>query len=322
MSDHLAAHHEVTVTPTDYPSESNEANQFILQLRHGIWLLGISAWLFGLIDRAIAAFADAYFSATECFTVLAILFLLLSWLSLKPQVEPTQTVASSSSPAPFHLAPVEQHLEVTKARMDELQEHHLISQSYLLPYPYLAQIYHLLNLKHLETIHSFSLNNLRIVRVSALEKTEQGGTIKFETMLDSPLNVLRIWRQRIAEVKLTLHTPHTVELGIPVYGDKVIIVMFNAIPLSDTEHQFRVDIYSNLQWYKPLMKLLLHFAAILTLIEDLPYLEALTRKVQRLTQTDCGRDKTINHEMMWLFNRFVGLYGSTQPTLKPQRSVS
>ncbi len=325
MSDYSAIRNSVTVTssPSSHSSESTETDQFIVQLKQGIWLLGISAWLFGLIDRAFAAFADGYFSATECFTILAIFLLLLSWLSLKPRMELTPTVAPSSSDVAFSFQPVEQHLEVTKARMNELQAHHLISQSYLLPYPYLAQIYHLLNLKHLETIHSFSLNNLRIVRVSALEKTDQGGTIKFETTLDSPLNVLRIWRQRIAEVKLTLHTPYTVELGIPVYGDKVIIVMFNAIPLSDTEHQFRVDIYSNLKWYKPLLKLLLHSASILTVIEDLPYLEALTRKVQRLAQVDRdGLDKTINHEMMWLFNRFVGLYGSSQPTLKAQPSVS
>jgi hypothetical protein len=304
MSDNLAVHH---------PSESTEANQFVTQLRQGLWLFGISAWLFGLIDRGIAAFADGYFSLTECLSVLAILLLLLSWVSLKPQIEPEPEVDKSSSGVPF-THPAEGHLAASKARMEELQPYHLISQSYLLPYPYLAQIYHLLNLKHLETIHSFSLNNLRIVRVSSLEKTEQGGIVKFETVLDSPFNVLRIWRQNIAEVQLTLHTPYTVELGIPVYGDKVITVLFNAIPLSDTEHQFCVDIYSNLRWYKPLMKLLLHFASILTLIEDLPYLEALTRKAQRLTQVKGDSlDRTVNHDMMWLFNRFVGLYGSTKP---------
>jgi hypothetical protein len=313
MSDHCAVHH---------PSKLAETNLFMMQLKQGLWLFGISAWLFGLIDRGIAAFADGYFSLTECLSVLAILLLLLSWVSLKPQIE--QAVAESAEPSggvPF-LHPSEGHLAVAQALMDELRPYHLISQSYLLPYPYLAQIYHLLNLKHLESIHSFSLNNLRIVEVSSLEKTEQGGAVIFQTVLDSPLNVLRIWRQSLAEVKLTLHTPYTVELGIPVYGDKVIVVMFNAIPLSDTQHQFCVDIYSNLQWYKPLMKLLLHFASILTVIEDLPYLEALTRKVQRLTQVNSGSlDKTVNREM-WLFNRFVGLYGSPQPTLKAQNPAT
>jgi hypothetical protein len=96
-------------------------------------------------------------------------------------------------------------------------------------------------------------------------------------------------------------------LMIPVYGDKAIIVIFNTIPLGHTEHQFCVDIYSNLTWYKPLLKLLLHTASILTLIEDLPYLRALMRRgSQRLVNPD----KTISHEMMWLFGRFVSLYGS------------
>jgi hypothetical protein len=298
--------------PTEKSSEKpTEGDQFTLQLKRGIWLIGILAWLFSLSDRGVAAFADGYLSPTEGLTVLAIALLFLSWLSLKPQ-PPSLTDRPDVQPQNrFSFYPAQSHLAAAEARMNELQQYHLISQSYILPYPYLAQIYHLLNLKHLETIHSFSLNNLRVVKVSSLEKTEQGGIIKFQTMLDSPLNILRIWRQTMAEVQLTLHTPYTVELGIPVYGDKVIIVLFNAIPLSDTEHQFCVDIYSNLNWYKPLLKPLLHFASILTLIEDLPYLEALTRKVQRLSQVNhASLDKAVNHEMMWLFNRFIGLYGS------------
>ncbi|WNZ28024.1 hypothetical protein HJG54_33955 [Leptolyngbya sp. NK1-12] len=291
-----------------------------MQLKRAIWLIGILAWIFSFSDRGIAAFKDGYLSLTEGLVLLAIFVLFLSWVSLKPQPQPQpQKVAPPKLPFSFY--PAQNHLAAAQARMDELQPYHLISQSYLLPYPYLAQIYHLLNLKHLETIHSFSLNNLKVVKVSSLEKTEQGGIVTFQTMLDSPLNILRIWRETIAEVKLTLHTPYTVELGIPVYGDKIIIVLFNAIPLSGTEHQFCVDIYSNLNWYKPALKPILHFASLLTLIEDLPYLEALTRKVQHLSQLDRVQldkyldkqldklDKTINHEM-WLFNRFIGLYGA------------
>lgn len=309
MSENHLSNGSTTVILNHHSSESPETDLGMVQLKQGLWLIGISAWLFSLLDRSIAAFADGYFSVTECLTVLAISLLFLSWLSLKPQAGSEQAPMPASS-VPFSFVPAAGHLAAAEARMSELQPHHLISQSYILPYPYLAQIYHLLNLKHLETIHSFSLNNLRIVEVSSVEKTEQGGTVKFQTMLDSPLNVLRIWRQSIVEAKLTLHTPYTVELAIPVYGDKVIVVLFNAIPLSHTDHQFCVDIYSNLQWYKPFMKLLLHAASILTLIEDLPYLEALTRKAQRLLPVDrANLDKTVNQEM-WLFNRFVGLYGS------------
>jgi hypothetical protein len=315
MSESHASNSNITVTPKHHPEKSSlkssEADQFTMQLKRSLWLIGILAWLFSLSDRGVAAFTDGYLSPTEGLTLLAITLLFLSWLSLKPQSSSRSDSAAIQPQAPFSFYPAQSHLATAEARMNELQQYHLISQSYILPYPYLAQIYHLLNLKHLETIHSFSLNNLKVVKVSSLEKTEQGGVIKFQTMLDSPLNILRIWRQTMAEVKLTLHTPYTVELGIPVYGDKVIIVLFNAIPLSDTEHQFCVDIYSNLGWYKPLLKPLLHFASILTLIEDLPYLEALARKVQRLSQVNhTSLDKTVNQEMMWLFNRFIGLYGS------------
>lgn len=287
---------------------STEVNFFLAQLKYGIWLLGIPAWLFGIVDRGYAAFSDGSFSGTELSLALMASFLFVSWLFLKPERDlPEEDSTALVECAPFSFQPAPVHLEAAQSRMAELDNYHLISQSYILPFPYLCQIYHLLNLKHLETIHSFSLNNLKVVKVSHLEQTDQGGMVKFQTVLDSPLNVLRIWRRSMAEAQLTLHTPYTVELGIPVYGDKVIIVMFNTVPISHTEHQFCVDIYSNLQWYKPFLKSVLHFASILTLIEDLPYLRALAQtNIQRLFSPN----KAINQEMMWLLGRFASLYGS------------
>jgi hypothetical protein len=295
------------------PSSPQKQQDLTAQLRQAVWWLGIPAWLFGLADRTVAALANGQLAWDESLTLAAIAFLFLSWLSMRPQTSETaatnlMTVGQPDSP--FDFQPADVHLAATEQRMAELHPYHLISQSHILPFPYLAQIYHLLNLKHLETIHSFSLNNLRVLKVSSLEQTDRGGVVKFQTRLDSPWNVLRIWRQTIAEVQLTLLTPYTVELAIPVYGDKVIIVMFNTLPLDHTKHQFCVDIYSNLQWYKPLIKALLHFSTVLTLLEDLPYLEALTQKVQRLTHSDKPAPEGANHDMMWLFNRFVGLYGT------------
>ncbi|MBF2002578.1 MAG: hypothetical protein IGS38_17875 [Synechococcales cyanobacterium M58_A2018_015] len=299
-----------TVSAPEKPDPDTAVQFFIAQLKQGIWWLGIPSWLFGMTDRGFAAFADGYLSASELFTVLVTSFLFVSWLSLKPGFDAEVPSDSALAPTdkPFSFQPNVAHLEATQARMAELNSYHLISQSYSLPYPYVCQIYHLLNLKHLETIHSFSLNNLKVVKVSSLEQTEQGGMITFQTVLDSPWNILRIWRRSMAEVQLTLHSPYTVELGIPVYGDKMIIVLFNAIPLSHTDHEFRVDIYSNLPWYKPVLQAVLHFATLLTLIEDLPYLKALAQtNVQRLF----GQGKSLNPDMMWLFRRFVHLYGST-----------
>lgn len=285
-----------------------EMNSFLDQLRAGIWLIGIPFWTFGIIDRGFVAITGGAPTPTELLHVLVISFLFISWLSLKPQSLSEEVESSSSDTIdtiPFSFSPSLTHLEATQSRMQELQRYHLISQAYTLPYPYLCQIYHLLNLKHLETIHSFSLNNLKVVGVNQLEQTAQGGIVKFQTVLDSPWNVLRIWRQNITEAQLTLHTPYTVELGIPVYGDKVITVIFNAIPLDHNQHKFCIDIYSNLMWYKPLLRSILHIASVLTLIEDLPYLQALTRKgIDRLMNS------TSSHEMMWLFNRFVSLYGT------------
>ncbi len=189
----------------------------------------------------------------------------------------------------------------------------MISQEYILPFPYLCQIYHFLNLNHLESVHKFSLNNLKIVSISEFQTTDIGGIIKFHTVLESPVNPLRIWRQPIIEVDLILHTPYTVELSIPVYDDKRIIVIFQALPLNDKEHQFFIDIYSDLDWPKPLLQMVLHFAACLTLFEDWPYLRALSKiNIERLFNINFASE----HENMLLFRRFVELYASTTANTK------
>ena len=270
--------------------------------------------MFGITDRGFAALADGYISAIELTQLFLASFFFISWLFLKPDEELDQERVSV--PSSYQFNPVFQHsLEVLRPvrdRMMTLRDQHLISQSYILPVPYLCQVYHLLNLKHLESVHGLSLGNLRVVQVGEFRPTEIGGTLKFQTMLDSPMNVLRIWRQPIVEVDLTLHNPYSVELSIPVYGDKRITVMFNAFPVSATEHEFLIDIYSNLNWYKPALQVLLHFSACLTLFEDLPYLQKLAgRNLQRLT-----RLSNANHETMQLFKRFVDLYGAQIETVQ------
>jgi hypothetical protein len=175
-----------------------------------------------------------------------------------------------------------------------------------------------LNLKHLETIHNFSLNNLKVINVSDFEPTASGGIIRFQTILDSPVNPLRIWRSPIVEVDLILHNPYTVELSIPVYGNKRIVVIFNAIPISNTEHKLCIDIYSNLGWPRPLLQILLHFASCLTLFEDLPYLQKLAeRNVDRLFTSS----RASNQETMWLFKRFVDLYSSRIKPSQPMKVI-
>ncbi|HEY9649733.1 MAG TPA: hypothetical protein V6C95_03650 [Coleofasciculaceae cyanobacterium] len=86
-----------------------------------------------------------------------------------------------------------------------------------------------------------------------------------------------------------------------------MIDFFNVLPLSATEHKLSIDIYSNLEWPKPLLQALLHFASCLTLFEDLPYLAKLAeRNIERLFTLS----RASNHETMLLFKRFVDLYGA------------
>lgn len=275
------------------------------KIKNGIWLFGIPSWLFGITDRSFAAFTDGYVSTLEIFQLFTASFFFFSWLYLKPEESFT---INDFSPNQY-----QEYLYRIQAEKLKIKRRHMISQEYILPFPYVCQIYHLLSLKHLETVHKFSLNNLKILNVSHFQTTNIGGIIKFQTILDSPANPLRIWRQPIVEVDLILHTPYTVELSIPVYNNKRIIVIFHAFPLSDSEHQLFIDIYSDLEWPKPLLQIILHFASCLTLFEDLPYLQALTEtKIERLFNSN----RISNHETGLLFKRFVELYGSSGETMK------
>jgi hypothetical protein len=297
-------------------SPKPEATQLLSPLRNTVWVTGIFSWLFGVSDRSIAGFADGYLNGVEFGNLLLTLLFFLGWLYMKPESKFESRPITDVSQATEVLTPEQTiHLDTTRHRMIELQDQHIIRQKYVLPFPHLCQIYHLLNLKHLETVHGFSLNNLKILKVSEFQPTAIGGIIKFQTMLDSPMNVLRIWRQPIVEVDLILHCPYTVELSIPVYNGKRITVLFNVIPLSSTEHTLYIDIYSDLNWFKPLLQVLLHTSACLTLYEDLPYLQALAKKqVERLARV--GR--ITNNETMQLFKRFVDLYGTGIEAFHPR----
>lgn len=281
-----------------------EATVFVTKLRNSIWVFGIPSWVYGITDRIFAAFADGYISAIELAHLFMASFFFVGWLFLKPNDAEDDNLLPSYDP---NSIAHQGYLEATRDRIAKLQEHHMIRQEYILPFPQVCQIYHLLNLKHLEEVHSFSLNNLRVVKVSDFQPTTVGGVMRFQTVLDSPINALRIWRQPVVEVELILHTPYTVELSIPVYRNRRIIVLFNALPLNSSEHKLFIDIYSDLGWFKPLLQALLHVASCLTLFEDLPYLHTLAnRNIQRLVSL--GR--VSNHETMQLFKRFVDLYGA------------
>jgi hypothetical protein len=206
------------------------------------------------------------------------------------------------------------YLNQTAARMLELDRDRKIGQEYTLPIPYLCQIYHLLNLKHLEVVHGFSLNGLKISSIDLFETTKTGGTIKFKTVLVSSLNFLRIWRQPVVDVELTLHNPYTIELNVGIYRNKKITVMFNILPLGENEHKLFIDIYSSVGIAKPILQVLLHVASCLTVFEDLPYLRELAKKNPRRLLRSAKRSKC---QTMQLFNRFVDLYAAKleQPPL-------
>jgi len=295
-------------------SSSTKASFPTVKIRNGIWSFGILYWMFSIFKQGSDYLIDGRSSGISLIHLFSISLLFAGWFYLKPgakrgseslDVEDIDTLKyyTLDSTTPPH----EAYLHKTEIRMLQLEKYHLISQEHILPIPYLCQIYHLLNLKHLESIHSISLNGLRIVNVSQLETTTSGGAIKFQTVLESPLNLLRIWRQPVVEVELILHTPYTIELSIPIYAGKNITVMFNVLPLSPSEHKLFIDIYSNVMFPKMFLQALLHLASSITVLEDLPYL----RKLAEGKIHHSGKNSKGSHHTMQLFDRFTDLYGSS-----------
>lgn len=277
--------------------------------RSHVWVLGILLFLVGLFEQVSVSLADHHVSFQQLCHFLAITFLAVSWVALKPELEVGPDLGERLAAVESHSTlPHDQvHCSATRSIMDGLDNYHVISQVHTLPFSYLSQIYHLLNLKHLETVHSNSLGSLKVVDVSDFQATQTGGAVKFKTTLNSPISILKIWRQSVVDVDLILHTPYMVELNIPVYGDKRMIVIFNVFPLGHTAHELFIDIYTDLKWPKFLLAPILHIAALFTVYEDLPYLKKLS---ERGLEGLLNPNKSLSHKTMWLFKRFVNLHGS------------
>lgn len=68
-------------------TQTSEASDFLGTLKYGIWLLGISSWLFGITDRSIASLSDGYLSALDIVQLFTASFFFVSWLFLKPTLK-------------------------------------------------------------------------------------------------------------------------------------------------------------------------------------------------------------------------------------------
>jgi hypothetical protein len=74
--------------------QNSELAQFSSLLRSATWLLGTIAWIFGIIDRTIAALADGYLSATDLTQLSIATLLFVCWLFLKPSTFKRMKIAS------------------------------------------------------------------------------------------------------------------------------------------------------------------------------------------------------------------------------------
>lgn len=272
---------------------------------YGLWLLAIPAFIYGAIERGFSAFSQPEVNVHDISYCLIALVSLMAWICIGLAEEKLDSTALKvvkiveDRPLPFDSTCVAQ-------------------QSFRLPFPYLCQIYHLLNLKHLEDIHRFSLGNLKVIKVSHFRETRAGGQIRFKTVLDSPFNVLRLWRDPSVDVDLTIHSPHQIELKVPTYGQEFIRVLFSVIPVNTEEHYLCIQMFCDLKLPRELLKAILLLASSLTLLEDLPYLHHLAKRSPKQFSNQRLKKKSTNPAMQ-LFHRYVDLYNSDrwgQPQLQ------
>lgn len=265
---------------------------------YGMWLIGIPIFLYGAAERGLAAYKGQFAEVTLLSHCMIALVALLGWFIIGMAVNTAEPVTFQAR-SPQSLSPFNAERSTPLSCVAE--------QNYRLPFSHQCQIYHLLNLKHLEDIHRFSLGNLKVTEVSHFQETQTGGALRFKTVLDSPTNILRLWRDPSVEVDLILHTPHQIELKVPAYNQKHIHVLFEVRPIARHEHQLSIKMFSDLGWPHTVMRAILIIAASLTLLEDLPYLS-------RLSNINLARSRHADREglttpNMQLFRRYLRLYG-------------
>lgn len=272
---------------------------------YGLWLLAIPALIYGAVERGFSAFSQTEVNVTDVSYCLIALVVLMAWVCIGLAEEKLDSTALKAT-------------KLVEARTLPFDSNCIAQQTFRLPFPYLCQIYHLLNLKHLEDIHRFSLGNLKVIKVSHVRETQMGGHIRFKTVLDSPFNILRLWRDPSVDVDLTIHSPHQIELKVPAYRQKFIRVLFNVIPLNTEEHYLCIQMFSDLKWPRELLKAILLLAASLTLLEDLPYLRHLAKRHPQQLANQRSKKKSVSPAMQ-LFHRYIDLYNSDrwdQPQLQ------
>ncbi|NJL10147.1 MAG: hypothetical protein HC908_08200 [Calothrix sp. SM1_7_51] len=76
---------ETPSNPEESSSKPPGSKEFVANLKNGIWLFGISSWIFGITDRSIACFSDGYLSATDLVQLFTAGVFFIAWLFLKPQ---------------------------------------------------------------------------------------------------------------------------------------------------------------------------------------------------------------------------------------------
>ncbi len=74
----------------------SDAAELVYLLKNGVWLSGIPAWIFGVVDRSIASISDGYVSPIDFFQVITAVVFFVSWLTLNQNQTLVKRVPTTS----------------------------------------------------------------------------------------------------------------------------------------------------------------------------------------------------------------------------------
>lgn len=215
-----------------------------------------------------------------------------------------------------------------KAYLERIAYDHFFSTSYDLPGSYWANMFHLLNPMHENSIHTFTLDGIKVERVIDYRETMYGGEQTLLSVLTKPSNIQRLCRRMDKDPllkhvskyinvlrrdsfqsKSILHGPYTVEQRIQLTESSYTSILFTLSPLGPDKCRLFIDFYSNFNVPHKLKWFLFHLITPVVVWEDRKYMRYLASKGEFFFGK-VRREVPATH-FLKLHQRFLELYGRT-----------
>ena len=215
-----------------------------------------------------------------------------------------------------------------KAYLELIGHDRFFSTSYVLPGSYWANMFHLLNPTHENSIHTFTLDGIKVDQVVDYRETMYGGEQTLRSVLTKPSKIQRLCRRMDKDPLLKhvskyinvlrkdafysrsiLHGPYTVEQRIQLTESSYTSILFTLSPISTSQCRLFIDFYSNFNVPHKLKWFLFHLITPVVVWEDREYMVRLARKGEFFFKQI--RQEVPETHFLKLHQRFLELYGQS-----------